>query len=499
MGVRVYELWLTGLSTSAHTPIERFAVLHYQTAIFIMTPQLSKSQTSYKNLQNKPSKPLKILTIDGGGLQAIATLTILDKLLDTIAKSNGVRDEGPRPCDVFDCIAGIGAGGWLALLLGRFQLDIRACLQEWCNITNYIAPKSKPEELRRRIFEKCYFPTGRLVEQIEEMTEIYGTGRNLMYESGDVRCRHVFVAALSTNSKGQNSGYNLFRTYKYPPGANVRPGPENPDTYKISRAFAVTGAAKYFTPSWKEQMEQGVTAKFSNDSVKKIHNISELALEEMWGLYGRNVPISVIINIGPGIPNTVDIKHIAKRFSWTLDPAKKQEHPKRTRSPATQDSGPNRKRVALAQKTENETNEGSGEASRHPRVQFFQDTSKQEGPETTAPTPEKLAEKDPKGPLARGATFNSELDKDIERKLKREEGEIEDDINAKLREYYPVNTPPYFRLAPENSPPGTTRNDALQKDRTSDATQRYLEIQSTELIMEEASQRLRSDYSVAVC
>ena len=61
--------------------------------------------------RSKPEKPLKILTIDGGGLRAISTLLILDKLLDTVAITNNVPNQRPRPCDVFDVIAGIGAGG----------------------------------------------------------------------------------------------------------------------------------------------------------------------------------------------------------------------------------------------------------------------------------------------------------------------------------------------------------------------------------------------------
>src|SRR5208282_5074613 len=92
------------------------------------------------------SKPLKILTIDGGGLQAISTLLILDELLSAIAKNNGEEQRKPRPCDVFDTIAGIGAGGWLALLLGRFHMDITSCLSEWYKITQNIAPRSGAEE-----------------------------------------------------------------------------------------------------------------------------------------------------------------------------------------------------------------------------------------------------------------------------------------------------------------------------------------------------------------
>lgn len=44
----------------------------------------------------KPTKPLNILTIDGGGLQAISTLLILDELLNAVARNNGViKDSKP--------------------------------------------------------------------------------------------------------------------------------------------------------------------------------------------------------------------------------------------------------------------------------------------------------------------------------------------------------------------------------------------------------------------
>ena len=93
----------------------------------------------------KPAKPLRILTIDGGGLQGILTLLVLDKLLSAIALNNGVDDNKPRPCYVFDVIAGIGPGGWLTLLLGRFQMDVSSALAEWLNLIDCIKPRSKSE------------------------------------------------------------------------------------------------------------------------------------------------------------------------------------------------------------------------------------------------------------------------------------------------------------------------------------------------------------------
>ena len=88
---------------------------------------------------------MRILTIDGAGLQGILTLVILNAVLEAIGKQNG--DRKPRPCDVFDTIAGIGAGGWLAILLGRLRMDISLCLFTWYKIGR-IKPQSIPKELR---------------------------------------------------------------------------------------------------------------------------------------------------------------------------------------------------------------------------------------------------------------------------------------------------------------------------------------------------------------
>jgi hypothetical protein len=48
--------------------------------------------------------------IDGGGLQALATLSILNNICEAIAENNGTR-ERPSPYQLFDIIGGIGTGG----------------------------------------------------------------------------------------------------------------------------------------------------------------------------------------------------------------------------------------------------------------------------------------------------------------------------------------------------------------------------------------------------
>ncbi|MCJ1237595.1 hypothetical protein MMC14_005582 [Varicellaria rhodocarpa] len=267
----------------------------------------------------QPEKPLKILTIDGGGLQAISTLLLLDQLLSAIAINNGVSK--PRPCDIFDGIFGVGVGGWLAIFLGRFHLDITSCLSEWYTLMKIIQPRFKAAGYFFKVTQQHFYDTHQLVRHVEQLTKSYGTGKRLVDAcSTPPRCRHVFVAALEDS--GDLHRYNLFRTYEVPKALQQRllPGPKEPSEFEISSAFGVTGAAKYFAPPWKEQMDNGKKRRFRDTKFPKPHKITELALNEIWGLYGDKVPISVVVNIGPGLPGGSDIRTIAKKFSWGISP-----------------------------------------------------------------------------------------------------------------------------------------------------------------------------------
>ena len=434
----------------------------------------------------KPTKPLNILTIDGGGLQAISTLLILDKLLGAIARNNGVQDSKLRPCDVFDVIAGTGAGGWLALLLGRFQIDVSAALAEWYNLIDCIAPRSKAEELRMRLMQHCYFDTDRLVEQIDQLTEFYETDKHMfLTPPAGTRCKHVFVSALKTNSKGTYLEYNLFRTYDCPEDSKVLAGPSDPRKYKISHAFGATGAAKYFTPPWKEPSATKRISRFLDINSPSPHNITELALNEMWGLYGTDVEISAVVNIGPGIPNASDCRHIARRLSWGKEAA--------IPSPALPNRGP----ISDAREETTDVNavwshgHKQTEELLHVGPQVSRQVNFNQDP-PAAPT----SDTDRKTPIARQSTFGSEGNVSIEAKLRRDENNIEDEIRKKLRDVYKEDTPPYYRLAPERSAPGTVQNDTSSPKASADAARHYLQLPWVEASMEEIGQRIGSEIPV---
>ena len=371
-------------------------------------------------------KPLRILTLDGGGLQASSTLLILDKLLERVARENGGHRK-PKPCDIFDTITGIGAGGWLAILLGRFRMDVPSCLSEWNRIMQSIEPRSKVEELRLKLLQHCHYNPDRLVEQIDNLNKEYGTGYYLLeFDPEGARTRHVFVAALKADRKG----YNLFRTYEIPKLAKfpdkLLEGPQNSSAFQMSSAFVATGAARYLRPPWKEQMAHSGETISSDNKVPTPHNITELALDEMWGIYGTDVPISAIVNIGP------------------------------------QDNKPEQLLTG-----------------------FRPDENKQRS-ESSEPAKEN---KD-KLKAAQVPTFGSIKHRGIDVKLGRLEDNIKIDIKEKLNNIYPDGSLLYYRLTPAKAPQSTPQDGSSKSGTTFDATIDYLSQPRVEAIFDEIVRRM---------
>ena len=83
--------------------------------------------------------PLRILSLDGGGVRGYSMLIILQELMHrTFVEIEGrapKRHEIPKPCDHFDLIAGTGTGGLIALMLGRLRLDLDTCKDVYVRLT----------------------------------------------------------------------------------------------------------------------------------------------------------------------------------------------------------------------------------------------------------------------------------------------------------------------------------------------------------------------------
>ena len=272
---------------------------------------------------------LNVLTIDGGCLEGVAPLVILHSLLDTFAQERSLEAAKVHPCDVFDLICGIGSGGWLALMLGRFRMDIPTALEEWEALLNGITPSTHDKMALMQLVQNRCYKLERLVHKVEELAGRYKTGVYMhMPNSDGIRCSHVFVAVVNAEPRKDGSKqYHLLRTYqtteKYGGSAEY-----DEHHWKLANAFAATGAMKAFTGPWEERLDGKTKLKFFDDQFPHPHNISELAVDEVYALYGKKTPISVVVNIGPGMPRPADVKLITHRFSLNDHVFNKEEKQK---------------------------------------------------------------------------------------------------------------------------------------------------------------------------
>ncbi|KAK4964273.1 hypothetical protein LTR28_003888 [Elasticomyces elasticus] len=114
--------------------------------------------------------PLRILSLDGGGVRGYSMLIILQELMHrTFVEIYGrapKRDEIPKPCDHFDLIAGNGTGGLIAIMLGRLRLDIDTCKDVYVRMTRRVFETDKT--IAGIPYRSTLFKASKLEEAIKE-------------------------------------------------------------------------------------------------------------------------------------------------------------------------------------------------------------------------------------------------------------------------------------------------------------------------------------------
>ncbi|RAH64126.1 FabD/lysophospholipase-like protein [Aspergillus aculeatinus CBS 121060] len=85
----------------------------------------------------EPTKPLHLLSLDGGGVRGLSSLYILQQLMLDLQHQSALPTT-PKPCDVFDMIAGTSTGGLIAILLGRLRLSVQESIDEYMALSEVI-------------------------------------------------------------------------------------------------------------------------------------------------------------------------------------------------------------------------------------------------------------------------------------------------------------------------------------------------------------------------
>ncbi|KAL2159081.1 hypothetical protein VTH06DRAFT_2840 [Thermothelomyces fergusii] len=114
--------------------------------------------------------PLRILSLDGGGVRGYSIFLILQELMHrTFVEVEGRaprRSEIPKPCDHFDLIVGTGTGGLIALMLGRLRLDIETCKELYVRLTRKVFETDKT--IAGIPYRSTLFKATKLEEAIKE-------------------------------------------------------------------------------------------------------------------------------------------------------------------------------------------------------------------------------------------------------------------------------------------------------------------------------------------
>ncbi|KAF2876679.1 acyl transferase/acyl hydrolase/lysophospholipase [Massariosphaeria phaeospora] len=114
--------------------------------------------------------PLRILSLDGGGVRGYSMLIILQELMHrAFVETEGrapKRHEIPKPCDHFDLIAGTGTGGLIALMLGRLRMDVDTCKDVYVRMTKRVFETDKT--IAGIPYRSTLFKASKLEEAIRE-------------------------------------------------------------------------------------------------------------------------------------------------------------------------------------------------------------------------------------------------------------------------------------------------------------------------------------------
>ncbi|KAI1298371.1 acyl transferase/acyl hydrolase/lysophospholipase [Xylaria venustula] len=80
------------------------------------------------------ARPLRVLSLDGGGIRGKSSLLILENIMETIQKTKNLESV-PRPCEYFDIIGVTRTEGIIAMMIGRLGMTIDECIRQVLAVT----------------------------------------------------------------------------------------------------------------------------------------------------------------------------------------------------------------------------------------------------------------------------------------------------------------------------------------------------------------------------
>ena len=159
--------------------------------------------------------PLRILSLDAGGIQSISSLMILREIIDQISHSVNHSNAPPLACNIFDLICGTGTGGLIAIMLGRLRMSMDDTIKEYLDLAKALYGDKPP--LRHRlsqIVERGGYDHKILVRKVKDLVHKHNQSdavTTLADPRGEEACK-VFVVAV--NQAYTDAPPRLFRNFR---------------------------------------------------------------------------------------------------------------------------------------------------------------------------------------------------------------------------------------------------------------------------------------------
>ncbi|KAH6902475.1 acyl transferase/acyl hydrolase/lysophospholipase [Coprinopsis sp. MPI-PUGE-AT-0042] len=237
-------------------------------------------------------RPLRLLSLDGGGVRGVSSLRTLRKIMEEVARMEG--KDVVKPCEYFDMMAGTSTGGLIALMLGRLRMSIEECEAAYDSISRRVFGTKAGWVIRDEssafVAGSYMYEAGPLEEAIKEIVQAHLGDPNAPIREAEPACKVLVMSALASAVEDANTAVHL-RNYDI--GVTV---PSEYTGWSIWEAARATSAApvyfKRFTKDGKEFVDGGLGW---NNPIYEL--ISELP-----ALYGKGFNIGCIVSLGTGIP-----------------------------------------------------------------------------------------------------------------------------------------------------------------------------------------------------
>ncbi|UNI22755.1 hypothetical protein JDV02_008616 [Purpureocillium takamizusanense] len=199
-------------------------------------PTLPDALHTAQLLSTGAERPLRVLSLDGGGVRGLSSLHLLNAVMKKAAPDK-------KPCEVFDMIGGTSTGGYIAIMLGRLKMSVDECIGKYqdfmVKIFNKGTLKKGLDFIANGEFYDETVLEGLIKQLVKEKTG--GEDTELLEAAGNPTCK-VFCMAVNQQA-GNNRAPIFLRSYQ-----NKQEMSLIPDIKIWQAARATSAAPAYFAP-----------------------------------------------------------------------------------------------------------------------------------------------------------------------------------------------------------------------------------------------------------